>query len=283
MPSYYTPNSELVLELCNGRHLTVKVLKVFTPFSRSQVSLVTRVTEVLHELALPSIFIIKTFDPRFYVTRWDRKGADRWPWSQQAEAEAEALRRQGTPKQWQYDLPDKGDLVGWEQYCYQRMDYDFSIETRAYDRLQHFQGDHIPSFYGEAALVTTDVKRAIVPRTLLIQYIPNALPIHKINKDLITPTLAKSFLTLIKSFHACGVVHNDMHQGNILVAGSSKNDQTHAVVIDFGEACLREEGETEEEWAATCGDTKCMLRQLQEYLGTDDIPSFIGEPIDVYA
>ncbi|TDL17496.1 hypothetical protein BD410DRAFT_696376, partial [Rickenella mellea] len=267
-PSYYRTDSILTLRTSGGNHVTVKIVKVFTPFSRSQVALV-RTTEGLRDL--PPLFIIKTFDPRFYVTRFNRKGVNVWPWSLQAEADAEALRRRGTPKQWQYDLPDKGDLVGWEQYCYQRMDYDFSNEVKAYDRLQHFQGDHIPSFYGEAELVTTDVKRAIVPRTLLIEYIPDALPIHKINKELITPTLAKSFLTLIKSFHACGVVHNDLHRGNILVAGGSKNDQTRAVFIDFGEACLRED-ETEEEWAATvrfCGDTKCMLRQLQECLGTD--------------
>ncbi|TDL17494.1 hypothetical protein BD410DRAFT_794328 [Rickenella mellea] len=287
LPSYYTTNSELVLELEGGCCLTVRVLKVFTPFSRSQVSLVARVTEDHHHL--PPVFILKTFDPRFDAIRIALGSELVRPWSQKAEADAEALRRQGTPS-WpyrDYEIPLRDDLVSWEQMCYKRMDCDCTIEMEAYRRLQAFQGHHIPIFYGEAKLLTTDVTRAIIPRVLLIEYIPNALPINKINKDLITQTLAKSFLELLKAFHARGVVHNDLNHGNILVVNSSENDhsQTRAVFIDFGEACLRE-SETDEEWELVIrqhADTIFMLRQLKKSLGTEDLASFIREPIDQHA
>ncbi|TDL16182.1 hypothetical protein BD410DRAFT_844605 [Rickenella mellea] len=174
--------------------------------------------------------------------------------------------------------------MGWEQFCYKRMELDYSIEVEAYRRLQPFQGRHIPTFYGEAKLLTTDVSRAITRRTILIEFIPNALPINEVNKDIIAPTFAKSFLKLLKAFHALGVIHNDVHEANILVS-SSEDGEARAFFIDFGQACLRM-GKTDAEWALTVhqqADTRFMLRQLQACLGTDNLPSFIGEPLDVYA
>ncbi|TDL17495.1 hypothetical protein BD410DRAFT_549935 [Rickenella mellea] len=274
--SFYTPNSELVLERDGGCKLTVKVIQVFTPFSSSQVSLV-RLTNDIPDL--PSVFIVKTFDPRFDSIRFTAKGENRWPWSLQAEAEAEDLRRRGIPKQTEYDFPDRNDPVGVEEYCFKGMDCDCSGEVEAYLRLQAFQGHHIPKLYGEANFITTDVRRAIIPRSLLIQYIPNAVTIDKISKDLVTTSLAKSFFHLLKSFHALGVIHNDLHHDNILVADSSENLQARAVFIDFGEVCLRD-GETDEEWAkiVRClGDERFMRRQLQKVLGTEDVACFIDD------
>ncbi|TDL16180.1 hypothetical protein BD410DRAFT_844603 [Rickenella mellea] len=284
VPSFYRTDSIITLHMDGGGRVNVKVVKVFTPFSRGQVSLV-RVTENLRDL--PPIFIIKTFDPRFDGIRFNRKGALVQPWSQQAKEEAEALCRRGTPKtmQFHWEYPEEDDLVGWEQLCYRRMVLDYSIEVEAYRRLQPFQGHHIPTLYGEAKLITTDVTRAIIPRTLLIEYIPNALPINKVNNELITPTLAKSFLALLKAFHARGVVHNDLNHGNILVGGS-ESGEARAVLIDFGQVCLRQSQTADAEWALLVrqqADTRCMLRQLKESLGTEDMTSFIGEPIDVYA
>ncbi|TDL16171.1 hypothetical protein BD410DRAFT_795592 [Rickenella mellea] len=285
VPSYYTPNSELVLDLKEGGRLKVKVVKVFTPFLRCQVSLV-KVTEDLADL--PSTFIIKTFDPRFDGVRFMHEGADENPWSREAEAEAEALRRRGTPRRPQrdYELPEDDDVVAWEQFCYERMDCAYSVEVEAYQRLRSLQGVHIPTFYGEAKLLTTDVKRAIIPRALLVQYIPNLLPIDKISKDLITPTLAKSFLNLLKTFHAHGVIQNNVNGAHAnLVVSRSETGETRAFVVYFGSAVVRGD-ETEEEWwniVFHLADTKFTLRQLKKCLGTEDMQSFIGEPIEEYA
>ncbi|TDL16181.1 hypothetical protein BD410DRAFT_808299 [Rickenella mellea] len=207
------------------------------------------------------------------------------PWSQQAEAEAEALRHLGTPKNTQYSTLmsfRKNDLVGWEQFCYKRMEFDYLTEVEAYQRLQLFQGRHIPMFYGEAKLITTDVTRAIIPRAILIEYIPDAIPLHNMNKDSISLTLAKSFLEILKEFHARGVVHNDLNYGNILVC-RSENGQARAFIIDFEHPCLRESN-SDAEWADIVhqlGDTRFMLGLLQESLGIEDVSSFIGEAIDI--
>jgi len=46
--------------------------------------------------------------------------------------------------------------------------------------------------------------------------------------------------TAIKSIHDLGFIHNDLHQGNIII--DKMYGHTHPIIIDYGKACKISEG-----------------------------------------
>ena len=232
MVDYYRPGSILSLQLTT--HITsATVMDLFTPFTMSQVLLVR-----LHE---GPFRIVKVYDPRFFNYRQASKNWPAHPWSYELEVKAIS---QTTPDP-NFDsnsTPDDDDSVGWEIWFYQQMEHGFRNEVEVYKRLHSLQGHKIPHCYGSGVLILPN--RAFFPHIVLLQFIPDAVNLRHItvkpNQSLIT-----SLIETASSFGALGVTHNDLNPGNILFTPHTA--PTHAFIIDFGHAYVREE-ESDEEW-----------------------------------
>jgi hypothetical protein len=186
--------------------------------------------------------IIKVYDPRYFNHRQSSKYRPAHPWSYQIEAE---VIRQTTPDpNFDFSLyPQHNDFVGWEIWYYQQVEYTFRSEVESYMRLAPLQGREIPCCYGSGHLVLEN--RAFFPHILLLQYIPDAVNL----RDIVVKPDQSIILSLVETvcaFGALGVTHNDLNPGNILF--SPPNSPTHAVIIDFGHAYYREDGDSDQEW-----------------------------------
>lgn len=90
IPNYYQPNSDLFVQT-DQEDLSVEVVRVFTPFTFSQV-LVVRTDRATESMCLPAGFllILKVYDPRFNLKARLSLGH---PWTYDAEAEAARNRK----------------------------------------------------------------------------------------------------------------------------------------------------------------------------------------------
>ncbi|KAJ6472769.1 hypothetical protein C8R47DRAFT_1295639, partial [Mycena vitilis] len=151
------------------------------------------------------------------------------------------------------DLPEEGDLVGWEEYYYQICEYTFRDESSAYDRIAPLQGTAIPRCFASGTRSLVAEQRIISPRVLLLEYIPDVISLRDIDPSAI-PAASKLELgnSLIKTAHQFaefGVVHTDVNVGNILFTPVAC--PTRAAIIDFGEAFVRRDEDNGDDWEET--------------------------------
>ncbi|KAJ6482191.1 hypothetical protein C8R47DRAFT_1134269 [Mycena vitilis] len=220
----------------------------FTPCTMSQVYLAHSPADIIPHL--PPLIILKVFDPKVFAHRNRSRHRSGNPWSLDAETEAASLRGSlGPNPSWTpADLPDEGDLVGWEEYYFQKSQAIFSAELKAYARLISLQGKTIPRCFGYGHWAAEG--RRISPPVLLLEYIPNATSLaHNIEPSTIPDSaLGDSLLKAAERFGYLGVVHTDLNPGNILIARDSAGCPTRAVIIDFGESGVRQSEVTDAVW-----------------------------------
>ena len=125
-------------------------------------------------------------------------------------------------------------------------------EVDVYTQLLSFQGTVIPKFYGSGKLLFPPNTRSIEPPAVLIEYIHgttlSAYLAAKRSLANIPPAIFHSLFDSMSKFKALGVYHGDPQTTNILL--SPPETPTRAILIDFGEAGVREYDESEEEWTA---------------------------------
>ena len=277
LSDYYLPGATLLLSLGpNDDLLNVRVIQAFTPFTMSQAILVERSGQNEKEDStarshqLPEQFLTKIYDPRFYSHRLARHWRPARPWSLEAESEAASARRKRGISRDPYfkasRQPEPEDLPGWEEWYFQNSERQYHAEAAAYGHLKKLQGSGIPHCYGTGSLQLSD--RTISPHVLLLEFLPDAKSLDLV--DLVVPlSLLQPLLDAVDEFGALGVVHTDLNPGNILF--SPGYQPTRAVIIDFGEAGVREE-EDDLKWAEIveeCADSIWIRKRLQRALGID--------------
>ena len=108
--------------------------------------------------------------------------------------------------------------------------------------------------------------RAIEPFAILMEYIQGtSLADIEVGKANLPPSIFRPLLDAVKSFGDLGVFHSDIGPRNVLVSPSDA--PTRAVLIDFGCAGVREDGESEELWIANViffDDERRLRRLLRE-------------------
>lgn len=241
IPHYYHSGSRLFLQLVNNDGSTTDALytvdKAITPFTMAQ-------AVVVHDSS-GSQTIVKVYDPRFMSHRLNKTRPR--PWNYPAEIAAAGIRRAGLASNFTFpDRPASDDGVGWEAFYYQHSDIAAEDEITAYRRLVPLQGAGIPRCLGFGTISLAG--RAIAPRVLLLEYLPNAQSLDKINPHLITPDVRASLVKIASGFGRLGVVHTDLNYGNIIfVVGAHGIER--AAIIDFGSSYSRED-ESDKDWQA---------------------------------
>jgi serine/threonine protein kinase len=313
LPSYYQPRSRLYIQLPEHDNiLKVQVIKAFAPFTMAQVILVKRVGKgrVSKTLQLPRTFILKIYDPRFYSHRLPEGSRPARPWNFDAEKLAADIRaEQSRTRDPDFEpgiMPEgEDDKAAWEEWYYQNAEMQHFSEQSAYDRLKDLQGSSIPLCYGSASLRLTErgrkgarrkkkafakllalfrlrrkklfqvCDRAISPHVLILEHIPNSVPLDKVDPGVVSTQLTQSLLDTAAAFSRLGVVHTDLNTGNILFSPGDR--PTRAVVIDFGESIVREE-EDDQTWAEIVdenADVAYMRKRLKRFIGTE--PGELGD------
>ena len=266
VPDYYHPGSQLSAKIVNHDGLVIDasytVVDAFTPFTMSQVLVV----QTNHKSQSP--IILKVYDPRCFSHRF--KGRIQHPWSYRAEKEA--ARQRAAPNEpfdfvFPLERPEDDDTVGWEEWYYQQTEVAANREVISYRNLTPLQGKGIPECFGSGTLNLTG--RAITPRVLLLEYLPQAQTLEAIAADLITQPVIDSLVTTASRFGPLGVTHSDPNTGNYLFVVGQDGAVCRAVIIDFGSSYFREE-ESDEDWESIVrqeGDVMWLKLRLQTKIG----------------
>ncbi|VDB87564.1 unnamed protein product [Peniophora sp. CBMAI 1063] len=85
-------------------------------------------------------------------------------------------------------------------------------------------------------------ERRLKPHVLVLEYIDGTIARYA-PPEAFTPPIVAQLYHALERINELGVVHSDLHWGNFIITPS------RGVVIDFGEAVLKEKwDESEEEW-----------------------------------
>ena len=264
--------SHLILRLTDGTSLSLQIIKPFLPFTKSQVFLV-HPEPVGNDL--PSELILKVFDPRYLDDRIPppKSNLPSRLWTLEAETEAAHYRQEiaegKRPDDFTVDLlygDEEAELYLWEEHFYRLLKESWGSEADALDRLSPLQGTVIPKFYGSGIVVPPANTRGIQPLAILMEYIQGT-PLADIEVGTVNlpPSIFCPLLDAVKRFRDLGVFHSDINAHNVLVSPSEA--PTRAVLIDFGCAGVRQDGESEEEWVANVeffGDERSLRRVLDK-------------------
>ena len=247
--------SHLVLRLSDGL-LTLQIIKPFLPFTKSQVFLVR--PEPARK-GLPSELILKVYDPRYLDDRIPppKSKLPSRLWTLKAETEAAHYRQEieegKRPDDFTVNLlygDEEAESYLWEEHFYRLLKESWQSEADALNRLLPLQGTVIPKFYGSGIVIPPANTRGIQPPAILMEYIQGMqladIEVGKMNPS---PSIFQPLLDAVKKFRDLGVCHSDINVHNVLV--SPLEVPTRAVLIDFGCAGVREDGESEEEWITT--------------------------------
>ncbi|KAI0804720.1 hypothetical protein BC629DRAFT_1437977 [Irpex lacteus] len=243
--------------------ITFTIVHVFHPFTKS---VTLRVCS--QQLGSEDV-ILKIYDPRFTDERRYRKPYK--PWNSATETLASTMYEPGhyVDKGRYDDSPDPEDLAGvaardalWEA-CYRDTVFEsYENECRAYRELIELQGTAIPRFLFSGTIHPNpdDERRAIEVPAIVLEYIPDAVSMAKLPEDALTVDLCVQLVKAVDKFPRYGVIHDDLHLENILFT------PRRVVIIDFGCAGFKEEGEGEEEWTKAVsfiGDRARIRRHLE--------------------
>ena len=135
----------------------------------------------------------------------------------------------------------------WEEHFFRLLKESWESEADALSCLTSLQGTVIPKFYGSGNVVPRANARGIEPLAILMEYIHGtSLADIEVGKVNLPPAIFRPLLDAVKRFGELGVFHADIKDHNVLVCPSGA--PTRAVLIDFGCAGVRQDGESEEEW-----------------------------------
>ena len=164
----------------------------------------------------------------------------------------------------------------------------YKTEAEVYDRLQDLQGTHIPSLLAHVEVLDYYASQHVflpTPTTsdlfstpdLLLQHIPNAVPLKSLYTTLTPPSVPRvawqytveEAVDIINPIMQHGIRNNDIHPRNALVFHSGFHNKYKVVMIDFGGCDLRTT-ESEREWreAEAYEDQEGAIGRLMECLLT---------------
>lgn len=256
-----TLNLQLHDEVCSdsGSLLEVQILKSFLPFSNGQ-ALHVRLTAP--HPRLPSNLLVKLFDRRFMDRWWETENS----WSPTSELAARAAWRRiqegaaSDPEASELDLDMFVPEDPWlrEKLPWLQMLAKYRREREAYRRLAALQGTDIPKLFAtlswrdpqlDAAPPATHPIFAATPG-LALEFVEGmSLRDFAERRTESWPTdaeerMSSKVLDIARALGRLGVIHDDIRSANIMLRSSSGEP----VLIDFGNAVLRGERETEDEW-----------------------------------
>ncbi|KIM37257.1 hypothetical protein M413DRAFT_30985 [Hebeloma cylindrosporum] len=187
------------------------------------------------------------FDPRYNDER-DKSGRNPRVWTIEAETEAvrcleeiaEGRHPDDFTVQFLYREGDAKPFL-WEEDYYRYLKESAESE-----------GTVIPKLHRSDNVVPPAQTHGIEPPAVPLEYIPGmTLAEYKASKRPNIPSaIFRPQFDAISKFGDGGVFHGDISGSNILVSPSEV--PVRAVLIDFGRAGLREEGELEEDWTDIC-------------------------------
>jgi len=250
--------SHVAMRLTDGTPLSLQIIKPFLPFTKSLVYLVRPESP---SNGLPAEIILKIFDPRYVDERTpsSKHGLHPRLWTLEAETAAAEYRQEIAEGKRPDDLTvhvlyrdGEAKPYLWEEHFYRYFMVSSENEVDALRRLISLQGTVIPKFYGSGNVLPPAHTRSIRPPAVLIEYIRgttladyNAAKLPNLPFAIFRP-----LLDAIRKSKTLGVYHGDVSDTNILVSPSEA--PARAVLIDFGRAGVREDGESEEDWAGIC-------------------------------
>ena len=243
----------ILLRLIDGTSLSLQIIKPFLPFTKSQVFLV-RLEPARGNL--PSELILKVFDPRYLDDRVSppESNLPSRLWTLEAETNAAHYRQEiaegKRPDDFTVDLlydDEEAEPYLWEEHFYRLLKESRESEADAFSRLTSLQGTVVPKSYGLGNIVPPENTRGIQPLAVLMEYIPGTpLADAEVGKMNLPPSIFRPLLDAVKKFKDLSVYHSDINDHNVLISPSEA--PTRAILIDFGCAGVREDGESEEEW-----------------------------------
>ena len=268
----FPAGSHLVLRLTDGTSLSLHIVKPFLPFTKSQVFHVR--LEPARD-GLPSELILKVFDPRYLDDRIPppESNLPSRLWTLEAETEAAHYRQEigegKRPDDFTVDLlygDEEAEPYLWEEHFYRLLKEAWESEADALSRLTSLQGTVVPKFYGSGNIVPEANTRGIQPFAILMEFIQGTpladIEVGKVNPP---PSIFRPLLDAVKTFKDLGVFHSDINDHNVIVSPSEA--PTRAVLIDFGCAGVRQDGESEEEWIRNVeffGDERSLRHVLDK-------------------
>ena len=245
--------SHLVLRVADGTSLSLRIIKPFLPFTKSQVFLIRPESA---GRGLPSELILKVFDPRYLDDRIPppNSGLPSRLWTLEAETTAADYRQEIAEGKRSDDFTvgllygdEEAEPYLWEDHFYRLLKESWESEVDALSRLTSLQGTVIPKFYGSGNVVPPENTRGIEPFAVLMEYIHGTplvdIEVGKVN---LPPAIFLPLLDAVKRFGDLGVFHSDINDRNVLVSPSEA--PMRAVLIDFGCAGVRRDGDSEEKW-----------------------------------
>ena len=248
-PSPYTPGSTLTIKVSKV-YIIVTVEKQFTPFTSSQV-LVVHATSSSAKLPpnhppLGTPMILKIYDTRYIEDReafYSHDGTRFFParpWSLENEEKATAYREatgnRNDSISDEVEMANPGMVI--EIKMFRQACTSWTREVNAYLALADspLSGSAVPTLYGFGDFISEE-PRAIVPRILLLEYVPRSTSLDKLeNIKLITPWHIRTLLAATRKLNELGVVHWELQPRNILLCPD------RIVIIDFGASTTRVQG-----------------------------------------
>src|SRR5258708_1279684 len=232
---------------------TASIIEVFAPLTKS---LVVHIRILESSASLPTTAVLKLYDPRFTNERLPHRECQdmsvgiEHPWSLDLEV-ASVQRREAIRRgELEDDFPEyvwcDADPTQWEEHLYRLLKRRFEIELEAYSRCGALQGNGMARCFGSGVLYS-DSSRLIKPPFILLEYI-HGTPLPLMDPTAITKPIIYMLLNTIITYTSFGVIHNDPRPANIMFSPMSPFAPTRAVLVDFGEAIIRDAGESDEEW-----------------------------------
>ncbi len=233
---------------------TASIIEVFSPITKS---LVVHIRILESSASLPATAVLKLYDPRFTNERLplgeslkDISVGIEHPWSLDLEVASvqrrEAIRRGELEDDFSEYAWITANPIQWEEHLYRLLKCRFESELGAYSRCGALQGNGMARCFGSGVL-HSDSSRLIKPPFILLEYIPGT-PLPLVDVTTITKPLIYMLLNTIITYTSLGVIHNDPGPANIFFSPPSPSAPTRAVLLDFGEAMIRNADESDEEW-----------------------------------
>ena len=261
--------------------IKVQVLRVIQPVTLSIV-LVVRVLPLDNgevfglDLLQSRNYILKLYDPRFSTGMRDEFKFPHWSPGRE-KALSEFIRMGKVPAflsaindDWIFQKGDWNDAqeeAFLADYCSQM----HRSETTAYQRLEHLQGDCIPTMYANVKLLdggcygTNDtiaaqdgeqIKKAssssLEIKGILIEHVDGFLldDLAEYAPESSWAEICEQAIAIVNKISDCDLMNKDTRPTNVLVSDSDSktNRGSRVVVIDFALSVLREQGKSDEQW-----------------------------------
>ncbi len=174
------------------------------------------------------------------------------------------------------DVENRPDTKLWEDWmwevstCRYKLS-NYNTELAAYRLLHRLQGRYIPRLFGVVRHCITPESTPLHPITdvvqgLVFEYIPG-VSMAKLKPGVDVPEQEAERISseVMEAFRAIEaencVLHNDVHIGNVVLREGNRSP----VIIDFGQADIRELETSDEEWSGVVWgspDTRYMRNSL---------------------